>query len=150
MYSSILWATDGSPHPDAALREALTLLEPGGQIIAFHCDQRFVGSHIGGDSVLLDEPDRIAHLDKQVNALLRDGIAVTKLVESTTNDPAREITTAARDLGVDAIVCGTRGLHGIAALMSGSVAARVLKRATVPVVVVPSRVAACHPEVAAI
>ena len=66
MYSSILWATDGSPHADAALQEALTLLEPGGQIIAFHCDQRLVGSHMGGDSVLLDEPDRLTHVDEQV------------------------------------------------------------------------------------
>ena len=60
MYSSILWKTDGSRHADAALAEALALLEAGGEIIAFHCDQRFVVSHIDGDSVLLDELDRPA------------------------------------------------------------------------------------------
>ena len=81
---------------------------------------------------------------------MRDGIAVTKLVESTVHDPAREITSVANEMGVDAIVCGTRGLHGVTALMNGSVAARVLKRATVPVVVVPTHVAVCHPEAAAV
>jgi nucleotide-binding universal stress UspA family protein len=48
-------------------------------------------------------------------------------------------------MGVDAIVCGTRGLHGVTALMNGSVAARVLKRATVPVVVVPTHLTVFHP-----
>ena len=75
MYSRILWATDGSPHADAALREALALLEPGGEIIAFHSDQRFVGSHIGGTRSYSTSP--IASPSRRaVDGLLRDGIAV--------------------------------------------------------------------------
>ena len=35
MYTTILWATDGSPEADGALSEALDLLEPGGKLIAF-------------------------------------------------------------------------------------------------------------------
>jgi nucleotide-binding universal stress UspA family protein len=150
MYSSILWATDGSPEADAALDEALALLEPGGYLVAFHCDQRFTGVRIGGESVALDEPERLQHLDEQVARLRQEGVAVRRLVRSTGNDPAREIATFADDLGVDAIVCGTRGLHGLAALMNGSVAGRVLRHTTVPVIVVPSRTPVCHPEAAAI
>ena len=43
MYETVLWATDGSPLADGALRVALELLEPGGRLIAFHCDERFLG-----------------------------------------------------------------------------------------------------------
>ena len=42
-------------------------------------------------------------------------------------------------MGADAIVCGTRGLGGIHGLLTGSVAADLLRRATVPVIVVPAK-----------
>lgn len=150
MYASILWATDGSPEADGALHEALELLEPGGKLVAFHCDQRFTSGRIGGEHVAVDEAERQLHIEAQVEELRQDGIAVEHVVASTHHDPSREIPNVAADLHVDAIVCGTRSPHGLDALLSGSVAARVLRRATVPVIVVPAKAAVCHPEVAAI
>lgn len=158
MYSSILWATDGSPESDAALREALELLEPGGRLVAFHCSRHFRGARIGGQPVAVDEIDRLAHVDRQVDDLRRSGIDVKRLVESTEHDPAHEIAAFADRLGVQAIVCGTRGLHGLAALLDGSVASRLVRRAAVPVVVVPARAPVrvpatavdCHPDAAAV
>ena len=150
MYASILWATDGSPEADSALHEALELLEPGGRLIAFHCNQRFTGGRIGGEPVAFDETDRQRHIGEQVDELRRDGVAVKHLVDSTHNDPAREIPNIAAKLDVDAIVCGTRGPHGLDALLNGSVAARILRRATVPVIVVPAKATACHPDAAAV
>ena len=55
MYATILWATDGSPEADGALHEALGLLEPGGILVALHCNQRFTGGRVGGASVEVDE-----------------------------------------------------------------------------------------------
>jgi nucleotide-binding universal stress UspA family protein len=150
MYSSILWATDGSPEADGALREALELLEPGGLLVAFHSDQHFMGSRIGGQSVAVDEVDRRRHIEEQVAELRGTGVTVKHVVQSTYHDPSHEIPAVAADLGVDAIVCGTHGAHGLDALLNGSVAARVLRHATVPVIVVPPKAAVCHPEAAAV
>jgi nucleotide-binding universal stress UspA family protein len=150
MYASILWATDGSPEADGALREALELLEPGGTLVALHCDQRFAGGRIGGAPVEIDEPERKQHIAEQVSDLRRDGVNVNYLVEPTRRDPSHEIPAVAADLDVDAIVCGTTAPHGVHALLNGSVAARILKRATVPVIVVPARALVAHPDAAAV
>ena len=150
MYSSILWATDGSPEADAALEEAVDLLEPGGRLVAYHTDQRFTGTRLQGEHVLADEPERRRHIDAQVDRLRRAGVAVERVVEPTHKEPAHEIAEVADELGVQAIVCGTRGLHGISSVMSGSVAAGVLKRAHVPVVVVPRKSRVSDPDAAAI
>jgi nucleotide-binding universal stress UspA family protein len=137
MFSTILWATDGSPEADHALDNALELLAPGGRLIAFHADQRFVGSHVAGIPVLPDEPDRKERIAEQVHELRERGIDAELYVETTSGGPATAITDAAIDAGADMIVCGTRALHGVRGLLDGSVAAKVLRSATVPVVVVP-------------
>lgn len=141
MYSAILWATDGSPSSDAALEEALRLLSPGGHLIAFHCDQRFTGSRIGGLPVYPDEPDRVEHIHLQVEELRQRGIDVELTIEQTHSEPVRAIVGTANATHVDAIVCGTRGLHGLAAAMNGSSASRLVRQASVPVIVVPMQVA---------
>jgi nucleotide-binding universal stress UspA family protein len=148
MYSTILWATDGSSPSDAALEEALRLLEPGGHLIAFHCDQRFTSSRIGGLPVYPDEPDRVEHIHHQVEELKERGIDVELVIERTHGEPVQEIVDEAEKTHVDAIVCGTRGLHGLAGVVSGSSASRLVRHAPVPVVVVPAHVAepATHPE----
>lgn len=146
MFSTILWATDGSREADAALDTSLQLLGDNGRIVAYHCDQRFIGSRIGGSPVLPDEDDRRRHIHATVADLNDQGYDVELLVESTTRDPAWEIPRAADEVGADAIVCATRALHGLTGFLNGSVAAGVLRTATVPVLVVPPTVGACRPE----
>ncbi|MGN6799205.1 MAG: universal stress protein [Gaiellaceae bacterium] len=150
MYTTILWATDGSPEADGALHEALALLEKGGTLVALHCDELFAGGRINGASVEIDEPDRQEHIAAQVSDLRRDGVNVKYIVESTHHDPSHEIPAVASELDVDAIVCGTTAPHGLNALLNGSVAAGILKRATVPVIVVPSKTLVAHPDAAAV
>jgi nucleotide-binding universal stress UspA family protein len=150
MYATILWATDGSPEADGALREALELLEPGGTIVALHCNQRYAGGRAGGAPVEVDETERQEHITAQVSDLRRDGVTVNYVVESTYHDPAHEIPTIASELDVDVIVCGTTAPRGLNALLNGSVAARILKRATVPVIVVPAKAIVAHPDAAAV
>ena len=94
--------------------------------------------------------ERQQHITARVSDLRRDGVNVNYLVESTHHDPSHEIATVASELDVDAIVCGTTAPHGLSALLNGSVAARILKRATVPVIVVPTKAIACHPDAAAV
>ncbi len=139
MYTTLLWATDGSPEADLAQSEALELLAPGGHLIAFHCDQRFMGGRTGGASVIADEADRRLHIERQVERLQAAGIEAEIHVEATSHATPREIAAVAEQVGADAIVCGTRGLGGLSGLLTGSVAADLLRRASVPVIVVPGK-----------
>ncbi|MDF1536376.1 MAG: universal stress protein [bacterium] len=50
--------------------------------------------------------------------------------------PHEEILKAAEDLGVDMIIIGSHGRHGIERAIFGSVAERVVKNAPIPVLVI--------------
>jgi nucleotide-binding universal stress UspA family protein len=138
MYKTLLWATDGSPESDHSLETALALLEPHGRLVAFHCDQRFLGNGIGSASVVADELQRQRHINAQVESLRACGIDARLRIEATDGSPPAEIAAAAVEAEADVIVCATRALHGVRALVTGSVAARLLRTTTVPVVVVPA------------
>jgi len=59
--------------------------------------------------------------------------------ETSRDDPARAIVRTARRLSADLIVLGTHGRSGTDAFWEGSVAARVVSRARVPLLLVPLR-----------
>ncbi len=139
MYETVLWATDASPVADGALKVAAELLQPGGHLIAFHCDERFHGSRAGGLPVLADEFDRIAKLRGQIEELREEGIDARLLVETTHHNTAGEIARAAETCDADVIVCGTRGFGVIAGAVAGSVAMRLPHVASCPVVVVSEK-----------
>jgi nucleotide-binding universal stress UspA family protein len=142
MYTKLLWATDASDGAEAALQEGLRLLAPGGKLIAFHSDQRFAGGRAGGLPVLADEDERQRRLQARVDELIADGIDAELVIGVTHHSPAHGIVEAAEEAGVDAIVCGTRGLGGVHGALLGSVSKELLHHAHVPVVVVPPRVPA--------
>ena len=137
MYATILWATDGSRDADVALGEARRLLEANGHLIAFHCDQRFGGSRVGGIPFFADESDRIEQITRRVEELRSDGLDVDFVVERTTNGVGPAIAAEAKRSRADVIVCGTRSLGHLPDIFGGSSAAAVVKHASVPVVVVP-------------
>ena len=141
MYTTLLWATDGSEGAELALEEALRLLEPDGRLIAFHVDQRFIGSRAGGLPVLPDEAARRGHLRDRVDELVVDGIDAELVIETTHRSAAHVIVEAAEKEHADAIVCGSRGLGGLEGALLGSVSKALLHHTHVPVVVVPPRVA---------
>src|SRR5262249_21941126 len=58
----------------------------------------------------------------------------TKIIEGSA---VAEITQRGRDIGADLIVVGTHGRTGIAHAVLGSVAERVVRRASCPVLTVP-------------
>ncbi len=137
MYATLLWATDASAEADVALAEARSLLQPGGRIVAFFCDQRFGGGRVGGAPLLADETDRKAKIRSQVNELNAEGVDVELLVETTHHATPRTIAHVADEIGADAIVCGTHGFGRLRRAMAGSVSAEVVHDAHVPVIVVP-------------
>jgi nucleotide-binding universal stress UspA family protein len=150
MYVTLLWATDGSAEADIALTEARSLLQPGGRIVAFHCDQRFAGGRVGGVALLADETDRKAKIRSQVDELNAEGLDAELLIETTHQATPRAIVRAADEIGADAIVCGTRGFGGLRRAMAGSVSAELIHYAHVPVIIVPLAVAHVDETVVAI
>jgi len=142
MYGNVLWATDASPIADGALVEAVRLLEPGGHLIAFHCDERYVGGRAGGLPVLADEEDRLEKLTGQIEQLKADGIDAELVVETTHHHMAGAIAKAAEVHDADVIVCGTRGFGVVAGAVAGSVAMRLPHLASCPVIVVSEKAAA--------
>ena len=69
----------------------------------------------------------------------REGLNAVAVVR-TSDDPADEILGYAQEHNVDLIVLGTHGRRGVAHLLAGSVAERVVRTAGCPVLIVK------HPE----
>lgn len=139
MFETVLWATDASPVSDGALKVALELLQPGGRLIAFHCDERLHGGRAGGLPVFADEFDRIAKLREQIEELREEGIDAKLVVETSHANTAGEIARAAETGDAGVIVCGTRGFGVVAGAVAGSVAMRLPHVASCPVVVVSEK-----------
>jgi nucleotide-binding universal stress UspA family protein len=139
MYRTVLWATDASPGADGALAEAMKILEPGGRLIAFHCDERFISSRAGGLPLSADEPERKEKLRRQVDELNAAGIDAQLVIEVTPEHAVGEIAKAAEEFGADVIVCGTRGFGIVGGVIAGSVAMRLPHLAGCPVLVVSER-----------
>jgi len=139
MYATVLWATDASPGADGALVEALKVLQPGGRLIAFHCDERFMSSRVGGLSLVADEPERKEKLRGQVDELNDRGIDAELIIDVTHEHAVGEIAKAAEEYGADVIVCGTRGFGIVGGVVAGSVAMRLPHLAGCPVLVVSER-----------
>ena len=139
MYGTVLWATDASPGADGALVEALKVLQPGGRLIAFHCDERALGSRVGGLPIAADEPDRRTRLRAQVDELNAEGFDAQLVIDVTHERAVGEIAKAAEEYGADVIVCGTRGFGIVAGAVAGSVAMRLPHVAGCPVLVVSEK-----------
>jgi nucleotide-binding universal stress UspA family protein len=77
------------------------------------------------------------NLETFVSTVIGSDEAVEILERS--GDPVTEILNAAVAVGSDVIVMGTHGRSGFQRLLLGSVAERVLRRATAPVLAVPQR-----------
>ena len=141
MYETVLWATDASPLATGALHTALELLQPGGRLIAFHCDERFHTGRAGGTTVRADELDLRRALRQQVAELQSEGIDAQLVIETSHHSAPGEIAKAAETYGADVIVCGTRGFGLVAGAVAGSVAMRLPHLAACPVVVVSEQAA---------
>jgi nucleotide-binding universal stress UspA family protein len=77
------------------------------------------------------------NLESFVSTVIGSDGAVETLERS--GDPVTEILNAALAVGSDVIVMGTHGRSGLQRLLLGSVAERVLRRSTAPVLTVPRR-----------
>ncbi len=136
----VLVATDFSEGSDEAIDRAIEIAKPSmaeveimhvielGEELPFgtiHFDADYGALYANIDLQLSQRADRFRRAGLTCETKIVDGSAST------------EIAARARAIGADLIVLGTHGRTGLAHAMLGSVAERVVRRASCPVLTVP-------------
>jgi nucleotide-binding universal stress UspA family protein len=140
MFSSIVWATDGSEHADRALDYATAIADrEHSHLHVVHIVELLVGGRVAGQRVFLNEDQIDAKIKEQAQqASAEHGIQATvHMTPSGTGNIADRIAEIAADSRADLIVVGTRGHSPIGGLVLGSVTQRLLHVASCPVLAVP-------------
>lgn len=131
MFSSIVWATDGS---DASLA--------GSRFVRDACERhdsllRIV--HIAPTLCVGADERRIARLKALTSSLRRHGIdASLHVVRGAIGSPVPHIAEVARMSQAKLLIVGTRGRSPVISAVAGSVAQRLLAEAPCPVLVLPA------------
>jgi nucleotide-binding universal stress UspA family protein len=138
----ILVPTDFSTGAKTALKQAMALARPlGAQLTVLNVFP--LPNYILPDgTVFLAEAPTLAQiatrataaLDELKKSLSAEGLSVH--VEAVAGAPADEIVRLAKEGGFDMIVMGTHGRTGLAHLLIGSVAERVVRLSPCPVLTV--------------
>ncbi|MFB6178778.1 MAG: universal stress protein [Halorientalis sp.] len=137
MYERILIPTDGSTGTAHVAMQAIDLAQQYGSRLYV---LNVVDSDLG--SVLGDAPDTKAELEQQGQRAVErietmaqvHGLDVeTAVLEG---DPATKILEFADEIAADAIVAGTHGRSGVKRHLIGSVAERLVRHATCPVMTI--------------
>jgi nucleotide-binding universal stress UspA family protein len=144
-FQRITYATDFSPASLAAFPHALRLARlAGAELTILYVLPSALSPFIDGGYVPQEVWDQIdagvrAQAGSEMDRLLKQAVeagvhATASLVE--TGVPADEIVRAAEQTKTDLLVLGTHGRTGVARLVLGSVAARVVATAPCPVLTV--------------
>ncbi|HVN26930.1 MAG TPA: universal stress protein [Candidatus Binataceae bacterium] len=146
-FTKILAATDFSEDSNLALGFAEEVARRfGAEIVVLHVDQALppvmaspeIGPvmDVGAMTRIAEEQRMAAHreLDKVVNRLRDGGIKARPALK--VGSPFLEIVQTAKADGADLIVMGTHGRTGLAHVLMGSVAERVVQKAHCPVLTI--------------
>jgi universal stress protein A len=145
-FSKILVATDFSDDSTYAMSYAIELAQRfSAEIVAMHVDQPLApvmvselnpGLDVGAMNRIAEEQRLLAlrELDKVSDRLRERGLKSRGLLR--VGAPFLEIVTTAQNEGADLIVLGTHGRSGLAHVLMGSVAERVVRKAHCPVLTV--------------
>ena len=142
MSRSILVGSDFSPEADRALNLAVEVAK------ALGCALELVHAHEPGTYAMTapmdvvtfpEESAELVHvrqaLDERLAAVAARGVPATDDV--LTGEPATAILEKAREKDPLLVVVGSHGRNGLARLLLGSVAERIVRNAHRPVLVVP-------------
>jgi nucleotide-binding universal stress UspA family protein len=137
----ILVATDFSPASDAALAWARDLAQQyAARLSLLHVVTDPMATGVLTSEVYVPaKPETQERLMREATARLEQALPPDErrqfgvMIEARIGDVAENILETAREEKVDLIVMGTHGRHGLAHLLLGSVAERVLRDAPCPV-----------------
>ena len=136
-YRRILCAVDFDENCVAALKEANALAQAGGA--------KLVLLHVVWINPLATEGYVLAELEESQAKNARKKLSENAKrafedapceIEICVGDAAEEILAAAKRYDADLVVMATHGRRGVSRLLLGSVAARVVSAATIPVLLV--------------
>jgi nucleotide-binding universal stress UspA family protein len=145
MFKKILVPLDGSELSESALSYVFEITRDYSSLevvlmrIREPLDPNVIGTLDAKIAVELDEAyrDEASHyLDKIVENLKEKGI--TARVEVLAGNPAEEILKYSQKNDIDLIIMSTRGRSGISRLVFGSVAEKVIRGSTIPVLIKPA------------
>lgn len=143
MFDKLLLPTDGSDLSIAAAHNAVALAKlAGARLNAVYVVEPYPYTGIGAarsagfDEYMAAAREHAAQAFARIGEVAAaQGVQVeSQIVEDA--EPAHGILEAARLLDADVIVMGSHGRSGAARLLLGSVTAKVLAQATLPVLVV--------------
>ena len=148
LLKKILVATDFSEPSDAAFAYGRQLARAfGAGLTVFHAAENLASRGYGSEGFVFIEPEFQSQVEaaarQRARALLSDEDRRELRAEAvvvTAISPAAAIADYARREQIDLIIVGTHGRSGVAHLMMGSVAERVVRTAPCPVLTVR------HPE----
>jgi nucleotide-binding universal stress UspA family protein len=142
---TILVPCDFSEHAERAYTWALGLAEQcGAKVILLHAAQMFTTLGYPESVYLLDlkkmEDEILADANKRLHefAAKKGGSTVSVETRAVTGDPFWEICQGVEKEHADLIVMGSHGRTGLAHIVLGSVAERVVRHASCPVLVTRS------------
>lgn len=151
-FTKLLVPTDFSPHAEPATEWALGFAQKTGAEVRFLHVYDYP-SYVLPDGALLPAADVISNLladvQEHLNAVEKKyaHAGVRMSTEARQGVPVTEIIAHAREWGADLIVVGTHGRTGLQHFLLGSVAEKVVRKATCPVVTVrPPGFTTDHPE----
>ncbi len=127
----LLVPTDFSEPANAALRLARALLEPGGTLVLAHAIPPVLASGDPAEPISDPRSEAWARAEYEKLRPTLAGVSVELDLRYGAADTA--VLDAAARHQVDAIVMGTQGRTGLAHVLLGSVAERVIRRASLPV-----------------
>lgn len=140
MFTNILCPVDFSEDSERALAAALALTRSTGghvTIVTVVDPLLSAGAAAAGADEALDgqtQQELRSLLDRAAPGL---PASTTAAVAVRVGDPAKEILLQAEECNADIIVMGMRGVGAAQKFMLGSTSEHVLRRSTVPVLVVP-------------
>lgn len=133
MYSRILVPTDGSAVASLGVTEAISLAKAlNAQLVLLYAIDDFpiTNGLIEGGRKILDTAMRLA---------TKSGVACeTVLKELPTGHAADAIVSMAAEKSCELIIMGTHGRRGFSRLVLGSDSEKVLRRSSVPVMLIPA------------
>jgi universal stress protein A len=139
---TILVPCDFSAHAEYAFRWALELAERRrAKVVLFHVVPVLTGVSYQEEMLVLASPalqaEHIAEAEKHLHELVvkHEVSTVTVVVRATMDHPVWGICQAAEREHADLIVMGSHGRTGIAHVLLGSVAERVVRHSPCPVLV---------------
>ena len=137
-YKKLLVPLDGSDNAILACNHAIGLAKAGNMsLVLLHCYGELpatIGGAARDEIIALSEAESKTILEPGEKLCADNGVSCKSLVRS--GNPGRTIVTVAQSEGCDLIVMGSRGLSDFSGMVMGSVSHRVLRHATMPVLIV--------------